>query len=142
MYHKEIEIDDTTFRFPKWKLERVLANQGTVIGLVSEPLSLLVAGSDSYDEATILSTVVESLMERIASINMVKLAEDTLVGVQVQTKGKSPVDMLPLSNMDEYDLSVDKLITAIAAVIVINYGPLLKNGIGEKLTCLKKLMVA
>ena len=85
MYHKEIEIDDTTFRFPKWKLERVLANQGTVIGLVSEPLSLLVAGSDSYDEATILSTVVESLMERIASINMVKLAEDILVGVQVQT---------------------------------------------------------
>lgn len=137
---KNITVNGVEIVFPVWSMKKQLQKQSVIFPIVSRPLSNAVAmwddGEDDEEEAQkyFFAGVIKGVMDALAEADMDVVAPQLLEGVAF----RGPQGVLkPLTikaiDAEEVDLNLGHLYTIFAAIVKVNYGPLLNSGLQESL---------
>lgn len=123
---KSLQLNGFTFILKKWPLPRVLAEQGQVLKVLSEPFSMLAAVSGGVEEGIIVAALTEAFMKTMASQDMTVFVPNMVRGTTMHNKSGVEVECT-ISNMDELGVEYDTIMLLLIEIIKYNFGAFLKN---------------
>lgn len=142
MEQKEIQVNGTTVKFYVWDMKKQLENQSVIFPIISRPISNAVAMWDtdndedgSGDESLFMSAVIKGVMDSLAECNMNEVAPKLLSDVAYYDPQSGTPKQLTVESIDKGDapFNLGHLYTIFAAVIKVNYGPLLNSGLQDSM---------
>ena len=135
MRQTTITISDKEVLIPIWNLEKQLQNQNIVMPLLKEPVVNAMAfasAGDNVDEAMFIATVIDGVMEALASVDMLKLVNILMDGVGFRNS-KGVMVSANISSLDEAGFDQADVLNICVNIIKENYGSLLKKGLTDSL---------
>lgn len=138
MESKNFKVGDIEFTIPKWPMSKQLTKQGVVLPILSGPLSTAIAYQEGVDDNVFQAAMVAAIIESLSEVDMNLVCNTVFDGVAYKNENGVP-ELLSLKKIDELDIEIGDLLLLVAAIIKVNYGGLLKNGLGDSLTSLMEL---
>lgn len=126
------------FTIPKWPMSKQLPKQGVVLPILSGPISTALAYRDSAEESVFQGVMVAAIMEALAEVDMIELCNTLFDGIGYRNSD-GVMDTLSVKDIDKIGIETGDLYLLVAAIIKVNYGGLLKNGLEDSLNALMEL---
>lgn len=134
MEFKDIEIGGKEFKITTWRMTKQLQNQHVVMPLFKEPMvnAMALISDEGVDESIFIAAVIDGVMQGLASVDMLKLAEILLDGVAIRAStGTMQPANIDLLEREGCDLAI--IMALCVNVIKQNYGALLKKDLMDSL---------
>lgn len=134
MQFNDLNIGDKEFKLTTWTMTKQLQNQHVVMPLFKEPLvnAMALMSDEDIDESIFMAAVIDGVMQSLASVDMLKLAEILIDGVAIRaSSGTMQPANIELLEKEGCDLST--VMVLCVNVIKQNYGALLKKDLADSL---------
>lgn len=131
----DFEFGGKEFKIPLWDMRKQLQNENIIMPLIKEPLmtAAAMATSSEMGEELFMAGLVEGLLEALSGIDMLKLVELLLEGINVRST-KGGLINATIENLQEEGCDLATVHVLCVKVIQENYKPLLKKDLMGSLT--------
>lgn len=133
-----IVIDGRDFTIPTWDMTKQLQNQNVIMPILKEPVvnALAFASEENVNESVFIAAVLDGVMEALATVDMLKLAEILLDGVAIRSAESGRMVPASVKVLEAEGMDISTVLTLCIHVIKDNYGALLKKGFSGSLVAL------
>lgn len=135
---EQFKVNNFLFQVEKWGMQRQLKNERFILPIITGPL--VTALSAASEPELLIPATVSGLLDSLASVDLEFIATVLLEGADYMPPGKV-MQKATFQSFDENGFDIGDLHEALAQLIMLQYGALIKKGLQGTLTnALKSLM--